>query len=354
MTWNFITVAEHGADSDGMYPIPTGKGVGIEQVPGDGNPVTFDVFELTISRRVGDAWEQVYLSRGNPGQLIFTDKRVVITFKKVPKSRSMFVPIAAVQAVAGIAKHRGESLVGHLMHSELQAVAARNFCSGLTDNLPALRLVTTDATTKPTTRLLIEIVFTGRTKASRIGDDLVRRAIAYRLADPAFDDEPERVEWPALSNERFAPARKAFQLKSFGSHRVVQKNEYRARCMSGTDFERGAGRAAPTGQPVGAPIVPQPRPVVQVAMPSVAEPALAAPIAAPAAISQSAPEAQVMAPLVLPAPVAATPSAPPTTAPNPERWLPDPLARHELRFWDGRRWTQHVSDAGVTGIDRVR
>ena len=60
-----------------MYPIPTGKGVGVEQVPGDGNPVTFDVFELTISRRVGDAWEQVYLSRGNPGQLIITDKRVV-------------------------------------------------------------------------------------------------------------------------------------------------------------------------------------------------------------------------------------------------------------------------------------
>lgn len=28
-------------------------------------------------------------------------------------------------------------------------------------------------------------------------------------------------------------------------------------------------------------------------------------------------------------------------------WHPDPTGRHELRYWDGNQWTEHVSDAGV-------
>lgn len=30
-------------------------------------------------------------------------------------------------------------------------------------------------------------------------------------------------------------------------------------------------------------------------------------------------------------------------------WFPDPTGRHELRYWDGMRWTEPVSDHGVTG-----
>jgi uncharacterized protein YxjI len=32
-------------------------------------------------------------------------------------------------------------------------------------------------------------------------------------------------------------------------------------------------------------------------------------------------------------------------------WYPDPVQRHELRYWDGTAWTDHVSDQGVTGTD---
>lgn len=32
-------------------------------------------------------------------------------------------------------------------------------------------------------------------------------------------------------------------------------------------------------------------------------------------------------------------------------WFPDPLGRHEHRYWDGERWTVHVADNGVTGVD---
>ena len=30
---------------------------------------------------------------------------------------------------------------------------------------------------------------------------------------------------------------------------------------------------------------------------------------------------------------------------------PDPTARHQLRYWDGNEWTEHVSDDGTTGLD---
>lgn len=35
----------------------------------------------------------------------------------------------------------------------------------------------------------------------------------------------------------------------------------------------------------------------------------------------------------------------------PAGWHPDPSRRHEHRFWDGTKWTEHVSDAGKAGID---
>ena len=34
-------------------------------------------------------------------------------------------------------------------------------------------------------------------------------------------------------------------------------------------------------------------------------------------------------------------------------WLPDPLGVHELRYWTGTAWSEHVSDQGVTTIDTL-
>jgi uncharacterized protein YxjI len=39
---------------------------------------------------------------------------------------------------------------------------------------------------------------------------------------------------------------------------------------------------------------------------------------------------------------------------TPANWYPDPTSRHELRYWDGTAWTDHVSDQGVTGHDPVQ
>ena len=34
-------------------------------------------------------------------------------------------------------------------------------------------------------------------------------------------------------------------------------------------------------------------------------------------------------------------------------WWPDPLGRHEHRYHDGSKWTDHVSDNGVTSVSPV-
>lgn len=39
---------------------------------------------------------------------------------------------------------------------------------------------------------------------------------------------------------------------------------------------------------------------------------------------------------------------------NPPRWARDPSARHELRYWDGSRWSDHISDEGRPGTDPLR
>jgi hypothetical protein len=55
---------------------------------------------------------------------------------------------------------------------------------------------------------------------------------------------------------------------------------------------------------------------------------------------------------LLPAPAA----QPVTTwgqASGPAGWFADPGGRHELRYWDGQRWTEHVSDRGTQGVNPV-
>ena len=39
---------------------------------------------------------------------------------------------------------------------------------------------------------------------------------------------------------------------------------------------------------------------------------------------------------------------------TPANWYPDPTRRHQLRYWDGTAWTDHVSDNGITSTDPVQ
>jgi hypothetical protein len=43
--------------------------------------------------------------------------------------------------------------------------------------------------------------------------------------------------------------------------------------------------------------------------------------------------------------------ATPTSPAVPAGWHADPAGRYELRYWDGQRWTEHVSRGGVPATD---
>nr|WP_242061436.1 DUF2510 domain-containing protein [Microbacterium ureisolvens] len=49
----------------------------------------------------------------------------------------------------------------------------------------------------------------------------------------------------------------------------------------------------------------------------------------------------------------APPTAPPPPPPVPAQWAADPHGRHQHRWWDGARWTEHVSNDGVVTVDPV-
>ena len=37
--------------------------------------------------------------------------------------------------------------------------------------------------------------------------------------------------------------------------------------------------------------------------------------------------------------------------PQTPNWYPDPYRRHQVRYWDGARWTEHVADRGDQQVD---
>jgi hypothetical protein len=79
---------------------------------------------------------------------------------------------------------------------------------------------------------------------------------------------------------------------------------------------------------------------------------------APGPWSPKAAQGWAPPPVVSGAPAAGEPQAPPpllppvaVPAPPPRSWLTDPSGRHELRYWDGTKFTEHVADAGKISVD---
>lgn len=228
MSWNFLSIVEYGAQTKGLYPTPTGTAVGIEQLPADTHAVTYDLYAIGTHRSVDGTWKRVGLVRGAAATLIVSDLRVAVVYKVVPHNQSMFTLVAAGQAIANLNKHKGESLVGHALLNQIKSVAAQDFAAGLNKKLPTLRFLFSDKTSGTAVEVLVEIIFSGKPKATQIGDDLVRRMVARRITSPAFASMSTSFEtWKELARRPFAPARGEFEAKSFPyKHVVAADNEW--------------------------------------------------------------------------------------------------------------------------------
>jgi hypothetical protein len=81
----------------------------------------------------------------------------------------------------------------------------------------------------------------------------------------------------------------------------------------------------------------------------VAEPPVAAPAAAPPLVTPPFIPPPLTTPPVVTAPVDLPVAA---ASGSPEvGWYPDPACRHEVRYWDGGRWTERVANNGVEQMD---
>ena len=78
------------------------------------------------------------------------------------------------------------------------------------------------------------------------------------------------------------------------------------------------------------------------------EPVAPAPVTAAAPVYQQYQPAPTYDPAPTPAPTAAP--APAASGPAPD-WYADPAGRFELRYWDGSKWTEHVSRGGQQFTD---
>lgn len=218
MAWNFLAVLAHGATTGGAYPVADGSKIGIRQLPDDTHPVRYDIFATNVLRKEGEEpTSRVYHVSGAAGSIIITDKRIAVSYPKVPTNKSMFVPVQAVQAIANRGKHFGESLVGHLSFDQISEVCARNFSPGIAETkYPALRFATRDQSGPTVALVVVEVFLTGRTKAAQIADDLVRRLVAQRIQDPRFASDVAKFdEWRSTMSRPFAPAARQFDSKSF-------------------------------------------------------------------------------------------------------------------------------------------
>lgn len=79
-----------------------------------------------------------------------------------------------------------------------------------------------------------------------------------------------------------------------------------------------------------------------------------APLPTPSTLSPL-PAPSTLTPPPLPTPSTITSPAPPPAAPardvQPPSWQPDPFARYTYRYWNGRKWTNQVSNGGDTITD---
>jgi hypothetical protein len=206
--WRGLTVLPLGADTNGLYPIPEKSKIGFRLTENETVQEKHEFGLITVYLVTNGEGSQVFSSTGNKGLMVLTNHRIVYVFEKVPKNRSMFVPIALAQSIAGASKHKGEAMVGHVRYSWISAISARPRSLGLNDSQGMMRV---QANLRTGDSIIIEV---NKDKAPAIATTLCTLAIGARLsgAESVVDAETSARLARAASTP-FKPEPKVFERK---------------------------------------------------------------------------------------------------------------------------------------------
>lgn len=362
MPWNFLQLVEIGAASNDLYPIATGRDLGIRLTATDTNPIVVDIVGVKVTRREGNGpWTPSLNVLRTAGKLVITDDRLAVTFGKfVPKDRTSFDAVLTARDGDGPAgrPRRKLALVGHIGMVQMGEIGARRTNLGA-DPVKAARvarkrndvglgslIVSVVDGTDPLTHHVVggDAVASGVTveiivspnfdEVALAGDVMSRSVLAKVRSSRLLVDELVRRQWADLIRGGISPSAGDMDLRNLAPALPIlaapSPGSAPQHLTPPTDTS-----PVPTMFPT--PAIPMPtlaRPAPEMSHSSLAPTMSNGQPEPPRAVESSPPE--------LPTPLSPAPP-PPGTDPS---WKTDPYGRFELRYWDGFGWTEHVSNPG--------
>ena len=208
--WRGLTVLPLGGNTNGLYPIPEKSKIGFQLFENEAVHEKHEFGLITVYHVSNGNGSQIFSSTGNKGLMVLTNQRIAFIFEKVPKSRSMFVPIALAQSIAGAGKHKGEAMVGHVRYRWISAISARPRSFGAPSTSQGMLRVEADLIGADS--IIIEV---NKDKAPGIATTLCTLAVRARISsqDPHVDADTNARLVQAASAP-FKPEPKSFERKS--------------------------------------------------------------------------------------------------------------------------------------------
>lgn len=335
MSYTMLTIRTAEFEDGALYPVLGDERNEIEFEALDGRDVkTLYAESLTVLRTVGSKLVTQAKVSDIKATVFVTDARVAIACTKYDKGggwrgASLAVPVLNLASKARAAtRRRGKMLVGHVRYPWLVSVGFIAKTSWSTSD--QIRLTVAEKVDGNAKQMHLDLTFPKGTDVAKLAQVIAQRAAAYRLTHDVELADAERAAFEALVRGGTAPAP---QPKQFTVFRMP------------TYFNVNRTTAYPKAEPIPttsvAPAARDPRAEgPQVEQPRVEQPMMV--------LAGGGTESAVVDGAVESPARAAVTQAPTSSA----QWAEDPYGRHELRYWDGSSWSEHVSDAGVASTDR--
>ena len=341
MAFNILTIRTGESDDGALYPVLGAQRDEVELEALDGPSVTKLYADAAhIFRVIGSSLHEEAHVRDVRLTVYVTDARVAVACSKYDKGGGwrgglLAVPLNAISIARAAHRRQGKMLVGHVRYPWLGSVSFSEKTSW--SSTDTLRLRDTERVDGNDRDMLLELRFPKGTDVAWLAHAICQRAATYRLNNDSDLTETEVAQFEALRASGPRPGTpKEFTVYSMPTRYFVTAS---SAYPKGGAQQRRDGASPPVSSSQGAP-------PTQVAAPT---PAMPPPQARPSATDVS-PLGLVSAPLSAQPPP--RPSATePIVAVSPAQWAQDPFGRHELRYWTGALWSEHVSDGGQASID---